>query len=191
MRKPTRWYAIAICLALSACGEPIADVDLPRKYHRDGVRFSLPSNWSVTEDYSDAGFRLILVESPGDAIAKIELYLRDDEFNLQDFVQRSKESFAEQIPSGIGLEISNPLTTVSKSRQSVKLNGYQHEFDLEVLGLKVPHWQQFYEIHHAGETAYLVFQVATEDRAKAESGFDLLLDSLQFDSAVPDFAVAE
>lgn len=189
--KPARWCFIVGLFYLTACGEPVADVEQVRNYQRDGVRFSLPGNWSVTEDHSEPGFRLIFVESSGDAIAKIELYLRDDAFSLQDFVQLSKQSFAEQMPAGVVIDGDKPLAAVSKTKESEELNGYQYEFDLEVLGLKVPHWQQFFEIHNAGETAYLVFQVATEDRAKAEAGFDLLLESLQFESAVADFLVSE
>ena len=49
------------------------------KYEKDGLSFSYPANWEVTEDFVSEDVRFVFVESPGDAIIKIEVYDYDSE----------------------------------------------------------------------------------------------------------------
>ena len=74
---------VTVLLASSGC-EKRADVVNVQEYSQDGIFFSLPGNWDVSEDVpeSEETFRYIIVETPGDALFMLFKYPKEDSSGL-------------------------------------------------------------------------------------------------------------
>lgn len=166
---------LVLLIFISACSEKQADMKNQLKYEKDGLSFSYPANWEVTEDIENENVRFIFVESPGDAIIKIEVYPTEQSFELKEFVKLDVEALIKEIPSILALDSDNKIEEIKTSIKGVEFNGYKHEFNISVVNIDVSYVSEFYSFPSLKKVAYLTNQVATEDLEKVNGGFKQVL----------------
>jgi len=180
-RETTVWKAKFCLLAflayfVSAC-EMNADLSQPEAYSRNGISFSLPGNWSVTEDAEENGFRYLFVETPGDAIIFISTYRKEDAGSLREHVEWTIQNTIDEMPFGSRTE--GTITRTQRVIDQRKFDGYKNEFIASVVGFEVPHVTEFYRFDSETRSAYFLTQVAVEDMDKVSGGFDLVLSTFK------------
>ena len=167
-----------LCI-MSACSEREADIRNQTKYEKEGLTFTYPANWVVTEDIENEGGRFIFVESPGDAIVKIEIYPFDESFELKEFVELDIEGLAREIPGILAMEGGNEIKEIKTSINGIDFSGYKYDFNVSIVNIDVPHVSEFYSFSSPNKVAYLTNQVASEDLEKVNTGFQLVLSSFE------------
>ncbi len=180
-------YALFISIALvfmSGCGERRAEIKSSNNYSNNGVSFQYPGSWSVTGDLEDEGYRYIFVESPGDAISKIEIYPKGASFSLLEFVKLDIENLKSNMPKIFSLKGNGEISEAIMSVEGKTIAGYKYMFNLSVLGVNVPHVSEFYMFQSDTESAYINNQVAVEDLDKVKSGFIQIVRSFEVKNAL-------
>ena len=172
----TRLCAISVLLIcfLLGCERP-ADVASPLMYDHQSIRFSYPANWKVTEDVAQPGFRYLFVETPGDAIFIAQIYSEQNALTLDEFAESFSESTKQEVP--IGKIEENAFFEAEKETASGFQPGIRENFNMVLLGEKIPHTREYFSINATDKRAFLISQSATEDWIKVEPGFDLIFSS--------------
>ena len=170
--------------ATLGCSEKRADVDDNERYKRNGISFDYPGNWKVTEDTEIDGFRYLFVETPGDAIVKVEIYANKDSFSLLDFVHLDIESFNSEMKGIFKVGEKSEIAATKKTVGNNVFDGYEQKFDITILGVEVPHIKEFYLLKSDTVSAYIVYQVVTEDLGLVEGGFAQILGSFKVGKAL-------
>ena len=153
--------------------EETADTDNPLIYEKEGVRFSYPGNWKITEDTVDISSHHIFIESPGNALFSIQIFSSIDAIPLHQFA----EQFSELTQQKGFPRISNSV--FSELEGSINPTGryVQENFSIEVSGKQALHIRRYYSVGKNKKIAYLISQTATEDFPKVNAGFTLILTS--------------
>jgi len=161
---------------IAACSERPADLETKRIYEKQGLSFSYPGNWEVTEDSVNEGVRFIFIESPGAAITKIEVYPKEESFDLKEFVELDIEAIKDGMPNILDLDDNN-AEEIATSINGIKFDGYKYEFNISIVSIDVPHIAEFYLHSSELKNAYLTSQVAAEDFEKVKEGFGQILST--------------
>lgn len=177
--------SISICLVvfLVACDEKYADIENSSKYDHKGISFLYPGNWKVTEDEEVDGFRYLFIETPGAAIAKIEIYPIKS-FDLMEFAEIDIKDLKENIPNIFKIHDKSKIIEFQNESKGIILNGLRYEFNLSILGLDIPHSTEYYMFHSENESAYFSNQVALEDHKKVKDGFTQVLHSFKIEQTL-------
>jgi len=166
---------LASACLLSACWEKNADTENSIRYDEGGISFDYPGNWEITENVTNEDYQYLFIEAPGDAILKIEIYPEELSGDLSWFVELEIEAFREAVPKIAKLGQHKEEVEIKKTINGRELDGYRYEFDISVLGMDVPHVQEFFTFGSQSHSAYVVTQVASEDLDKVENGFEQVL----------------
>ncbi|MEZ8932221.1 MULTISPECIES: hypothetical protein [unclassified Vibrio] len=172
---------LVLLFFISACSEKPADMNNQLKYEKDGLSFSYPANWEVTEDFVNEDVRFVFVESPGYAIIKIEVYPTDQSFELKEFVELDIEARIKAIPSILNLGSDNEIKEAKTFINGTEFNGFKYEFNISVVNIDVPHVSESYSFASLEKVAYLTNQVATEDLEKVTGGFKQVLSTFKIE----------
>lgn len=177
-------HALGLCLLLlpffSAC-EKMADISSPQVYSKNGLSFSYPGNWNITEEEIPGGLgektKLLNVESPGDAIVIICAFDYTSEQSLLEWARDFSQSMKEEIPFG---EVGDAqFSDVSRMGKTGRIKGIKNKVELSFLGETVPHVQEFFSIRNKETSAFIVCQSAEEDLEKTEPAFRQIVGSFQ------------
>ena len=163
---------VILLLAMIAC-EQQADLSKSSEYSKNGISFSLPGNWQVTEDVAEDDFRYLFIETPGDAVMFVTTYLKEDALSLFEYSEWFIETSVNDFPIG-----SRNKGTVLKTRKIIDdqiYDGYKNEFVVSVAGIEVPHAAEFFRFETNAKTAFVSSQVAIEDSSMVEPGFEHVL----------------
>ena len=165
---------------LSAC-EKMADISSPQVYSKNGLSFSYPGNWNITEEEILGGLggktKLLNVESPGDAIVIICAFDYASEQSLLEWARDFSQSMKEEIPFG---EVGDSrFSDVTRMGKTGKIKGIKNKVELSFLGETVPHVQEFFSLKKQGKTVFIVCQSAEEDLEKTEPAFRQIVGSFQ------------
>jgi len=166
----------AVFFALIAC-ERTAEVKKPRIYQRSGLQFRYPGNWKVTQDSETEGVRDVLVETPGAALATIEIHSKDNALALGEFARAYSTEVRSTAPHlNMGESVfGEPETS----------NGYRtlHEqFPLKFLGEEISHRRVYWQKQLGDKIIYIICQATDEDIDLVDAGFEEIVSSLQYDS---------
>ncbi|WP_394225186.1 hypothetical protein [Pseudoalteromonas spongiae] len=172
---------LVLLFFISACSEKPADMNNQLKYEKDGLSFSYPANWEVTEDFVNEDVRFVFVESPGDAIIKIEVYPTEQSFELKEFVELDVEALMKEIPSILELDSDNEIKEIKTSINGTEFHGLKYEFNISVVNIDVPHVSESYSFPSHEKVAYLTNQVAKEDLGKVNGGFKQVLATFKIE----------
>ena len=164
------------CILMVGC-ERQADLTNVQKYAKDGVSFSIPGNWKVTEDKSDNGFRYLIVETSGNALLAVNIYPKEHSIALRKHVEDMIEFSIKEMP--FGTRTKGTVSEVKSSFEGRTLHGYKNEFVISLTGVNVPHEGVFYSFNSDLQIAYVSSQVATEDFSKVKNGFELVLSTFE------------
>ena len=173
--KTLRYISLLFLFIVIAACEKSADTSKPVFYSSNGIAFSHPGNWTVTEDEQQEDVRFIIIESPGNALVMAQIY------SIQDAV--SLKEYAEWFSSEVVKETPIADTSVGKFEQfntllnGTRLTGMRQNFSIALLGIDVPHTAEYYRIEKNNRVAFLISQTATEDMDKVDKGFEQLIGS--------------
>jgi hypothetical protein len=174
MRPLTTLVALSLFALLLGCGEPKADVSATKSHRSGSMAFSYPKNWKVAEDFDTPDVHTIFVETPGQAIVILQSYRTDSADELADYA----EAFSVDASDGTSVG----QMTAEKLVKMPQAKGYDwtsEDFSIDLLGESVPHQRLYGCKDIGGRRIFLIFQVATEDVANAQAGFELIRDSLK------------
>ena len=159
--------------------EATAQVDSPEKYHRGGVAFDYPGNWTVTEDggqVSEGDIRYLFLETAGDNFVSIQVYLAVEASELLDYARFLSGSFEEEIPLG-----SYGASTFSDMKDKDGIEVIEEHLEMTVFGESIP-YKRVYCRKRIGDTiAFIILQVTTEEYEMVIGGFDQILESLSYE----------
>lgn len=165
---------VALLPALAGC-ERKARTDEPNHYSVGGVQFDYPANWKVTEDTELGAIRHIVVGTPGNALAIIQVYPAAEASDIRTFAEQFAAATKESVPLG--------EVTPSTFGEVVQSDGYEvlgETFSITVLGQRVPHSRTYRRKAFGDAVAFIITQVSDEDRADVMAGFEQLSQSFSF-----------
>ena len=180
--------AIALLLLASAC-ERAPDLAQPSSYAKDDLAFSFPGNWSVTADQAESGAggssRNVVIESPGNAIVLVQLYMPPVETTAEEFSAELMKTTIQEVEHLIEVRGVKPVTAQGSEPSAVQSvvagvlrDGVERNFVIRVLGEPVPHRARTFRIEDADSVVFLFAQASTEDWSKVAPGFDLIASTL-------------
>jgi len=178
MKIITVLISFVFLILLTAC-EKAADITSPNLYNKQGISFSYPGNWDLTEEDLAENVTFVSVESSGSAIFMLQVYKEEGASTLEEFATWYSTETKVDVP--IGKITSEPLINIKKNIKSLETKGIQESFAITLLGLKVPHKREYYLIKHSGRVVYLISQLAVEDQKKNDPGFDLIYHSFSIE----------
>jgi hypothetical protein len=179
-------HTLGLCLLLlpffSAC-EKMADVNSPQFYSKDGLSFSFPGNWKITEEeiFEALGekTKIINVESPGDAIVIICAYGFEVDQTLKEFAKEFTENMKGEIPLGkVG---ESRFSGIKREGKTGQMQGLRNKLEMTFVGESIPHVQEFFALKKQGKTAFIVCQSAEEDLKKTEPAFGQIVGSFELE----------
>ncbi|WP_444995846.1 hypothetical protein [Aliikangiella sp. IMCC44359] len=177
MNKSINAFAFLLLFFLvAACSEKKADLEKQKTYEKQGLSFTYPANWKVTEDSVNEGVRFIFIESPGAAITKIEVYPKEESFDLKEFVKLDIDAIKQGMPGIFDLD-DNTMEQIETFINGISFGGYKYEYNVSVVNIDIPHISEFYLYSSELKNAYITNQVAVEDFEKVKEGFRLVLST--------------
>ena len=175
--KILKFIGTILILSLVASCDRAADVSIPVSYNKKGVNFSYPSNWKITEDDEQNDIRYVLLESPGNAIFIIQVYLSEDAVSIREYAEWFSEEAIKETP--IFERTEGSFTKVKAIVDGKEVPGLRQDFSINVFSLPVPHVSEYYRIEKGNKVAFLISQAAEDDLKYEAEGFELLIKSFQ------------
>ena len=157
-------------------------------YDKQGVSFQHHSNWKVAEDtelVEGSGVRFINLEGPDEAVLMLTVMPSPVDQTLEDYATTMAREFTAAITE-TAIGPIRPATASPTGSRAVSARiggadqaGISHTYTVSVLGVKVPHVANFYQLVGPKTTAFIVTQVATEDAQRTAPSMSIALDSLR------------
>lgn len=169
------------CVAY-ACEKP-AETANPKQYEKNGISFTHPGNWSVTEDVRQDGYRYLIVETPGDAVFMVQIYNADEAYDLDSFVEWYSDQVKTEIPFGTA-EASN-RSSIERLIDGELRNGVYERLPIRLVGIKVRHVIEYYRIESGGRVFFLIAFVPDEDLNMVSPGFDQIFGTFAIEKREP------
>lgn len=180
MIRPRRFVAarvvalISIALLLAGCWETPADISNPQTYDKDGLTFTFPGNWTVTEDVTADQLRYLFVETPGEALVVVQVDSSGHTENLKSFAESFSQRATTETP--IGDMAQNEFGPIEKR---LAYEVIQEKFSITLLSVEVPHTRIYFRKASGDKTIVIINQAADEDLASVNPGFDQISNSLE------------
>lgn len=150
------------------------------KYEKDGISFTLPKDWNVSEDQLIEGTtRNINVEGPNNEVLIITTLPANSDADLKYFVDNFKDNFSKSVDVGKVSEIKTE--EIARSINGAQNKGSRNKYSLSEMGQSVPHTTDFFIVKGKKNKAVLTIQSPDEDLANADNSFGLIADSLKFE----------
>lgn len=167
---------MVVLLSLWGCGERSAKVQEPLDYRKAGLGFRYPGNWKVTQDMETSGIHHLTIESPGDAVMIIQVFPEDGDeaMALKAYVQDFSSSDGQPPAGSFG-----PSTFTDPVREG-RYESITERFSVSLLGQTVEHVRIYRRVVLDGKVCFLIAQVAEEDRATVQPGFEKVFATFAF-----------
>ena len=173
-----------VALAAFACSPSSRTIKV---YEKDGIQFSHFSNWIITEDSpieGNSNARSIHLEGPNEALVTFICLPASSSQTLEEFAAAVAQGRAKGIEEKLGLgpikpaEVSKGTSAAIRSHVGgQQQNGIKQHFNINLLGLDVPHEATFFAIDNGRYKVIIMTQVASENAREAYPAFDLTLGS--------------
>jgi len=167
-----------VIFVLISC-EQSADVSNTKSFSAKGIVLTHPGNWKVTEDVFEGEFRYLFIESSGNAIVAINTYPKNKAPTLDEYVEFIVSEYSNALP--FGSRDKGKINKIKKNISNTSIDGYRNNFAVEIAGIKEPHTSEIFLITSNETSAFIMTQVATEDKEKVVKGFDLVLSTIKLD----------
>ncbi|QQS42887.1 MAG: hypothetical protein IPM63_08120 [Acidobacteriota bacterium] len=161
-------------IVFSACEKP-AETENPSVYRKDGITFTHPGNWRVTEDVEEDGYRYLILETPGDALFMVQVYDEDEAYDLDSFVESYSDQVKTEAPFGTAEASSR--SPIERLIDGELRTGIYERFSLRLVGIRVPQIVEYYRIESGGRVFFLISFVSDEDLEMVSPGFDQIFGS--------------
>lgn len=172
-----RFVAVAIVFVLSSCGEPKADVALPKRYDKNGIRFEHAGNWRISEELKEEGtFRSVTIETQGDAIVIVQVFESAAVLPLKEYAELFSREAAKAM--SVGKALPSTFTPLEPKDGWQRLS---EAFSVRVVGVDVPHTRRIHGRDIGMRRCYVLCQVADEDLKDVEAGFEQVLRSIELE----------
>lgn len=151
-----------------------------KPYEKDGLSFSCPDNWSVTEDeILETGIRHVNAEDADNSLFILSLMSSDSTVDLDDHAT----TFMKQLPANI--PVGKILPGVKNERTARMIGGQNREgvrrkYSVSLMGEVVPHTVDFFFVEGVRSNALITIQTPDEDQKAAEKEIQTIADSLKF-----------
>ena len=162
----------------------LADVESPKVYEKDGIRFSYPGDWTLEEDSTIDGLPLLFVESSDSAIFVIFRYPPGSEFQLQEKAEEYSLAITKSSPPGVVFQ-STGFKEVTGKVTGEERQGLREGVRLTAFGSSSPRQREYFVVQAQSGTALLVSQVSIDDLEEAKTGFQLIKESFRFSPSTP------
>ena len=174
---------LLVALGVFACSAKPASLI---KYEKNGVSFSHFSDWKVTGDETNDGWRSIELEGPAESIVSFIVMPASTEMTLDAYASamahERKTGMTE--PMFFGAIPPPKFTPTVREKTTAQVggasqNGITHTFNVKLLGETVPHKSAFFMVADQHRKAFIITQVATEDIKRVTPGFNATLASFR------------
>lgn len=151
-----------------------------KSYHKDGLRFSYPDNWKVTEDtILENNVRHVNVEDGDNTLFIIQIMSSDYEVDLEDHAGNVVKEIRTSLPVGNVVKVA--FGTASREFSGKKYDGVRREYSVSVLGQTLPHTIDLFLIRGETANALVMIQAPDDDLKAAEKEVQTIADSLRFE----------
>ena len=168
---------VVVLLTAWGCGERAANVQEPLDYRKAGLSFQYPGNWKVTQDMKALGTHHLTVDSPGNAIMIIHIFPvdGDESKKLKAYVDDFSDLAKAEAPAGS----FGPSAFTDPVREG-RYESITERFSVSVPGQAVPHVRTYRRAVVGEKVCFLIAQVAEEDLAKVQPGFEQICKSFRY-----------
>ena len=164
---------LLITALLAGCGEPKADLSTPKTHRSGAITLDYPKHWKITGESVTPEIHSFSIETNGNALVIFQSYPSKAADDLPTF---SKSFSGAATGTPFGKIAGATFASVSEA------DGYEwieENFTMSLLGESVPHRRLYGMKDIGGRRIFLIFQVASDDAEKVESGFHLIRKSLR------------
>jgi len=180
-------FILTVSFAAASCQMVEKIIDSKKKarkgivskvYARDGLSFSYPDNWQITEDkISEKGLRHVSIEDADNSVIVISLIPTGLTLDLNEYAENFKNDLPGNTPLG---EISQTkLSPATRLMKGQLYSGFQLNYIISLVGQSVPHTTYFFLNEGQRSKTLLTIQAPDEDLLAAEKEFQVILDSLK------------
>jgi hypothetical protein len=151
-----------------------------KEYRKDGLSFSYPDNWRITEDtIIDQGIRHVNIEDSDNSLFIVQIMSFEMTVDLEEYADTFVKDIAAKIPVGNISGVTSEVTNRSISGRNY--DGVRRRYSMSLLGETVSHTVDFFLIESENSRTLLTIQAPDEDRKAAEPEFKVISDSLKFE----------
>ncbi len=178
---PIKWLLrslLSVALLLSLIPAHAAE-----PYSKEGISFSLPAGWFVSEDEEADNARFIVVENDADAVFIIHSYRKQ----RADEAPVALEAYAnwnagsrQEATTGAKRDLGS-FNAISLEIAGKPYSGIRNEFSTRVLHLSLAHRSDYFLLESDHLVAYASSQAPTAEAEEIADELALLLDSIQLD----------
>jgi hypothetical protein len=150
-------------------------------YSKNGISFSMPGNWKVTEDVGENSSRYIFVESSGTAMVMVNTYKKENAPSLKEYVGTVTDRKNKKFWLGFGSISNGKVSEFKGLLNNREVTVFKNEYAAKIFGLSIPHVNEFYSFESESYIAYVSSQTATEDLPLVSGGFNLVLSTFSWE----------
>lgn len=187
--KLVLFFIITISFAAVSCAGIEKIINLPKReqkeivaktYEKNGLSFSHPDNWQVSEDeILEEGARFVNVEDSDNSLFLITLFPSDSFVDLDAYAENFTSSISSNMPVG---KVSEPKKSIiNRTINNQNYQGIQYKYSAVLLGQSVPHTANIFSVELRKSSAIVVIQAPDADWKAADKEFQVIFDSLKFD----------
>jgi hypothetical protein len=163
---------LMIFLGTSACHS--REESTASKYQKEGLSFTQPARWKVTEDETIENNRYIAIESSGSNVITIEVFELDGELDLDAYTIEYSEIFSKLVRFG---DVQN-----LKHGKVEKAGDFQRvisTFDVKFLFVTVPHTRILLNKEVAGKNVNIIANGPNDELTQLQSALDTMSRSIE------------
>ncbi len=143
------------------------------KFEKNGVSFTSPSGWAITEEesFEDGSYYLSIEKDGFDSSGIITITWVSDSLSLDDSIEIHKD----ELKSNIIYKNANLTFEPILNNKFNKISSHSSRFKFKLLGLK--HEGILHSFHGGNRTYIILKQEAVEDKIKNKLGFKTIEES--------------
>ena len=150
------------------------------QYEKDGLSFSYPNNWQVTEDAPiENGIRHVNVEDSDNSLFILNIMSSEFEVDLDEYAENFVKYLTANLPVGKVIKVESGTT--SRVVSNTNYDGVQRRYSVSALGEIVPHTADFFLVKGEKTNAVVIVTSPDEDLNAAEKEFQAISDSLRLE----------
>ena len=160
-----------LLLTLPGLTETAPQVEKPQYYNKNGLTLTYPGDWKMESDDNLEGGRVLLLESPDNAIITVFILSEDDQRDLEQIAKDYGEIFKDSLPEA--------FTVTTTSLKAVDDTRWRELFRIDFMGEFVPHIREYKLTRSGNSRVVFVSQVASDERDIVLPAFKMIEDSLK------------
>ncbi len=173
-------FSQAACTVVGKIIDPVKKerkAIVTKQYEKDGLSFSYPDNWHITEDAPiENGIRHVNVEDADSSLFILNIMSSEFEVDLEEYATNFVKDLPANLPVGKVVKVEGGITSRVVSNKNYE--GVRRRYSISILGEIVPHTADFFLITSEKTNALVMVISPDEDWNAAEKEFQVISDSL-------------